>query len=330
MIFTTSYDNLDSDPIFFRYAILHENYSVHKMKTTTDLAIEIFLLLRDNFFDSKGKPVSFPLRDKRNTQDDPLDEHICEILETGLHKEITCTKAPGPLITPDLVVLRPDVCKSSTFQQLRDDVTKIVAIEVKKLERAKSGAIARYSGLDYNTTPPCGTVRIYDSASRPLDVRCFYLFICQEPDLDKRGYFKLTATALCDGNLLNQDFDFYLSIVGERTKKIGLGTYEDGFNRQRPMLVFANPLGAKAMDLQVTLVHFDGNLHKHYKNISLSNILRRSVSEDKYSEFFCYRSKKDISEDWTVSTLIDPFPVPKRTVKTQPRGRFKLNFKLSD
>ncbi len=45
----------------------------------TDLTVEAFFLLRNKFFDAKGNPVSFPLRDKRNTQDDPLDEHISEI-----------------------------------------------------------------------------------------------------------------------------------------------------------------------------------------------------------------------------------------------------------
>jgi hypothetical protein len=182
--------------------------------------------------------------------DGVLDEYISAILKGDLPSNSSCIKAPGPLITPDFVVLRPGICKGSTSQQLRDDLSKIIAVEVKKLERAKSGVIARESGLDYNTTPPCGTVRIYDSANRPLDTRCFYLFICQETDLDRKGYFRLTALVLCDGNVLNQDYDFYLSIVGERTKQIGLGTYKDGFNRQRPMLVFANPLGAKEMDRQ--------------------------------------------------------------------------------
>jgi len=65
----------------------------------TDLAVETFLLLRNKFFDAKGNPVSFPLRDKRNTQDDPLDEYISEILKRDLPSNATCIKAPGPLIT---------------------------------------------------------------------------------------------------------------------------------------------------------------------------------------------------------------------------------------
>ncbi len=294
----------------------------------TDLAVETFLLLRNKFFDAKGNPIVFPLRDKRNTQDDPLDEYVCEILKKDLPNNASCIKAPGPLITPDLVILRSEICKSSTPQQLQGDLSRITAIEVKKLERAKSGTVARESGLDYNTTPPCGTVRIYDSANQPLNIRCFYLFICQEPDARRKGYFKLTALVLCDGNVLNQDFDFYLSIVGERTKQIGIGTYKDGFNRQRPMLVFANPLGAKEMDHNITLIHPDKKLHEHYKNLSLSNILRRIISKDKFNEFYCYRFDKDIPKDWKASTLVDPFPVPERETRTQPRGKFRLDFTL--
>ncbi len=300
------------------------------MSIKTDLIVEIFSLLRNKFFNAKGNPLPFPLRDKRNTQDDPLDEYLSGILKRGLPNNSSCIKASGPLITPDLVVLRPEICKGSSLQQLQDDLSRIIAVEVKKLERAKSGKIARESGLDYNTTPPCGTVRIYDAANRPLNIRCFYLFICQEPDVHRKGYFKLTALVLCDGNVLNQDFDFYLSIVGERTKQIGIGTYKDGFNRQRPMLVFANPLGAKEMDRQITLIHPDKNLNERYKNLSLSNILRRSISKDKSNEFYGYRFDKDIPKDWEIPTLIDPFPVPKRETKTQPRGKFRLDFMLTD
>jgi len=80
----------------------------------TDLTVETFLMLRNKFFDEKGNPVSFPLRDKRNTQDDPLDEYISEILKRDLPNNSSCIKAPGPLITPDLVVLRSEICKGST------------------------------------------------------------------------------------------------------------------------------------------------------------------------------------------------------------------------
>ncbi|HSH81898.1 MAG TPA: hypothetical protein VLA19_25510 [Herpetosiphonaceae bacterium] len=104
--------------------------------------------------------------------------------------------------------------------------------------------------MDYNTTPPCGTLRVYDANNTALDIPGFYLFVCQEDVQD--GKKQLTALVLCDGNALNADFDFYLSVTGTRTKGIGLGTYDDGFNRNRPMLVFPNLLGAPQLDRMVS------------------------------------------------------------------------------
>ena len=125
-------------------------------------------------------------------------------------------------------------------------------MEVKKLERTQTGKIARTTGLDYNTTPPCGTVRIYAADDSPLDIRGFYLFVAQEAVADNQ--YVITALALCDGNILNEDFDLYLAGVGQRQKKIDLGTYGNGVDRQRPMFIFANPLGAQELERQATLV----------------------------------------------------------------------------
>jgi hypothetical protein len=46
------------------------------------------------------------------------------LLSDQLPKDADCLKAPGPLITPDLVVLRPDVCKRVTRVSLKDMRTK--------------------------------------------------------------------------------------------------------------------------------------------------------------------------------------------------------------
>jgi hypothetical protein len=175
----------------------------------SDLTRESFLILRNSFFSRGPKAKSYRLRDKRNTQDDPLDEYICRLLSDQFPADIDCLKSPGPLITPDLVVLRPEVCKKATRANLTSNLTHIVAIEVKKLERTKSGTIARLSGMDYNTTPPCGTVRVYDSRGSALDIRGFYLFACQETVPRQLGKYQLSSLVLCDGNLLNEDFNYY-------------------------------------------------------------------------------------------------------------------------
>ena len=133
----------------------------------TDLAAEIFLILRCAFFDEKAQPITFKLRDKRNTQDDPLDEYVHRLLSANLPRSIECLRSPGPLITPDLVIIRSKFCETVSRTALRDDLSRIVAIEVKKLQRTSGGSVARSSGMDYNTTPPCGTVRVYDADGRP-------------------------------------------------------------------------------------------------------------------------------------------------------------------
>ena len=301
-----------------------------KRSKMTDLVTESFLILRRSFFSEGLKPKPFRLRDKRNTQDDPLDEYIHKLLSDQFPKDVDCLKAPGPLITPDLVVLRPEVCKRATRITLASNPTHIVAIEVKKLERTQSGTIARSSGMDYNTTPPCGIVRVYDSSGTALDIRGFYLFVCQETVSNQSGKYQLSAFVLCDGNLLNEDFDYYLSIVGERVKEIGLGTYGNGANRSRPMLIFSNPLGAPQLDHNVTLIHSRNDLERDASQLRQVGIIKRTIQQGGINAFYCYRLADDVPKDHRQFELLDPFPLPVRTERTQPRGRFRLNLKPTD
>jgi len=288
----------------------------------SDLIVEVFMVLRDNFYTPNGTPKQYHLRDKRSTQDDPLDEYIYNVL-SGSIKNAHCQKASGPLISPDLVILRPELCNGVDRGALRDDLSRIVAIEVKKIQRTTGGAVARASGLDYNTTPPCGTVRVYDVNDMPLDIRGFYLFVCQEPVPKKANTYQLTALALCDGNVLNDDFDLYCSIVGPREKKIHLGTYHNGADRTRPMFIFANPLGSPELDHAVTLIHPTQDLSKFYKKLGFVYQLLRSSDNKKYV-FYCYRKAGDIQRDHKPRDLIDPFPTPSRETRTQPRGKIRL------
>jgi hypothetical protein len=156
---------------------------------------------------------------------------------------------------PDMVLFRPDRCRVAKRDDVADDIDGIVGIEVKKLERRAQGSVARSSGLDYNTTPPCGRVRVYDAADKLVDLRGFYLFVCMERDAEDPKAFILTALCMVDGNALNEDFDLYLAITGARRKRIGLGTYRDGADRTRPMLIFGNPLGVREFDRVPTLIH---------------------------------------------------------------------------
>ena len=190
----------------------------------SDLSVEVFLAMRDHFFDACAAPKSYPLRDKRNTQDDPLDEYICQVLQAVLPSEVK-VEASGPLVTPDLVVHRPRACNQASRSDLRASPKRIIALEVKKLERGASGRVARASGLDYNSTPPCGTVRVYDLGGNSLDVQGCYLFLCQEPAPDVPRTYRLTSLVLCDGDLLNEGLrvlhlDSRSPIEGDRARHL--------------------------------------------------------------------------------------------------------------
>ena len=291
----------------------------------SDLTVEAFLILRNEFFNHDGSPRSFSLREKRNTQYDPLDEYIAAIIKAEL-TDANCQRSPGPLTSPDLVIYRRNECENVPSELLRDDLSRIVAIEVKKLERSETGRIARPTGLDYNTTPPCGTVRIYDSDSQPVDIRAFYLFVCQEATAN--GMFILSSLALCDGNTLNADFDLYLRITTQREKEVGLGTYKDGANRNRPMLIFANPLGADILDRSCTLIS-SADFSGTELRVRLVYRISRSIPNEAARLFYAYRKAEDIPVDWNVSDVVDPFPQPAHRVTiTQQRGKFKLPFSL--
>lgn len=292
-----------------------------------DLSTEAFLALRDYFFDQQGRPIPFSLRPKRNTQDDPFDELLAVKILSNI-PNIKCVKAPGPLITPDMVLFRPENCLNVTKGELRGDFNRILAMEVKKLERTSQRGVARASGLDYNTTPPCGIVRVYDSIGNTLDIRSFYLFVCLEVDKNDSSKVILSALALVDGDLLNTDFKLYLSVVGERVKRIHLGSYTNGADRARPMFIFANPLGAEALDHKITLVHPLPKLED--SRLRLVHEIERTLPDKGKNKFYCYRLSSDVPKGWQASSLKDPFPTPTRDPRTRPRGRFKLPFKIQD
>jgi hypothetical protein len=293
-----------------------------------DIVTEAFILLRNKFFDSAGKPIVFQLRPKRNTQDDPFDELLAQELDAGL-KEIKCVKAPGPLTTPDLVLFRPNLCHGSTASQLQDDIDRIVGVEVKKLERTARGDVARASGLDYNTTPPCGTIRLYDARYKEVKIRCFYIFTCVETSKPGGTDQLISALALADGNLLNRDYDLYIRTVGERQKRIELGSYGNGADRTRPMLIFGNPLGIPELDGKVTLVHPVSGLDKQDSALGLAYTIERSLADNGTTVHYCYRLAADMPDNWQVGHLKDPFRTPIREQRTRPRGKFVLPFTLS-
>lgn len=291
-----------------------------------DLVVESFLLLRERLFDANGAPSAFVLRDKHNTQDDPFDEFLATRVLDRL-PAATCIKASGALTTPDMALLREQKCGGAGAEALKNDLDLVVAIEVKKLERTANGKIARATGLDFNTTPPCGHVLVYDLTGKPVVIRGFYLFVCVEAET-MTAMRVVTALVLVDGDVLNEDFALYESVVGERTKRIGLGTYGDGADRVRPMLIFGNPLSIDELVARPTLIHPSADLESVEPRLRLVHELVRSRSAGGEARFYCYCLTDDVPEEHVATVLHDPFPVPKRGTKTQARGRFRLPFSV--
>lgn len=290
----------------------------------SDLPTVAFLALRRAFFDAAGAPIPFQLRQKRNTQDDPFDEHLVNNV-LGALPEVSIMKAPGPLVSPDLVLYRA-AATTRPAAELRDAIGDIVAIEVKKLERA-GAAVARASGLDFNTTPPCGTVCVYDRLDQQVWIRAFYLFVCIEPQ--GHDTWHMTALVLMDGNALNADEALYRSIaVDARSKDINLGSYGDGANRNRPMLIFGNPLGVPHMNRAVTLIHPATDLVDQTGELRRVAQIRRTRTDGSVNVYQCYRVGQDQPITGEPLDLLDPFPTPQRETATRGRGKFNLPFRL--
>lgn len=288
----------------------------------SDLPTLAFLALRNHFFDETGKPIPFNLRDKSQTQDDPLDEMMASIVLSQI-PGVSCIKSSGSLTSPDLALYREERCQKLGPEELAEDLEALLTIEVKKIRREKSGSVARASGADYNSTPPCGRILVYDKNGASLTVRCFYLFVCQE-ETNTPGQFILSALTLADGDVLNSDQDLYLSIVGTRSKDISLGTYGDGANRKRPMMIFANPLGSQKIDRRQTMIHPSKTIRN--KELTLVHQLVRTTTSGEKALFYVYQDKRDVIPSEVGSTLSDPFPAPKRDKATRKRGKFLLPF----
>lgn len=309
-----------------KWALYHDYTTYYKKSVLegmkmTNLAAKAFAVLRNMFFDEAGNPIRFELREKRNTQDDPFDEYIAASLNDQLQRVgAYCQRSSGPLISPDMAVIKAGI--DFTDSSIVNNPEAIIGIEVKKLERGNNGGIARPTGMDYNSTPPCGRVRIYTADDEPLIIKGYYLFACLEVDHD--GKYFVSAMCLCDGSILNDDFDLYMQITGAREKGINIGTYGDGANRNRPMLIFSNPLGSSLLDHRMTLIS-GLDLIGNVGNIELAWRFIRKDAQGTDHTFYTYMDGRDIPNDHQVTDVLEPFPVPRNRVsETQGRGKFRL------
>lgn len=288
-----------------------------------DLSAEAFVVLRRALFDGDGNPVPFWLRDKRNTQDDPLDEHLIGVLAEELESDSTHVQpSPGPLISPDMALFDRTAVRRRLEGGDPFSREEIVGIESKKLERTATGRVARATGLDFNTTPPSEELIVLGPDDERLIIPGSYLFTILESENDDD---QITALVLCDGALLNEDVELYKRIVSVREKEIGLGSYADGVDRKRPMMIFSNPLSVSEFEEIPTLISGDDELESRYgDDLQRVGTVKRTRADGSKGAFSCYRVVEDVDRSSSFE-LEDPFPEPARTETTQSRGRFRLD-----
>lgn len=299
--------------------------SVGDRERPKDLPAAIFVVLAAALFNGDGVPVPFGLADKRNTQDDPLDQYITQILNDELPDQLFVIPSAKKLVSPDIVVARPE-----EYQLLRAggtdlDQRAIVGVEVKKLERDARGNAARASGLDYNSTPPSESIKVIaEDRSSELWIPAQYLFIVLDA-VGHPGTYQVSTLALVTGAALNRDISLYERAVGIRRKSIGLGTYGDGADRQRPMFVFGNPLGWPWLAGAPTLIHDRDDLAAEQQITRVGSMVRSVQGSSSDERFYCYRPSELAGRE--IDEVRDPFPSPtKRKVETSPRGRFVISF----
>lgn len=293
--------------------------------------------MRHRLADPSGAPLPFTLRPKASTQDDPFDVYLCELLGEAFPGRVQ--GAPGPLISPDMVVVAADVEPSAATTL---DTTRACGLEIKRFEKLSS----RSTGMDFNTTPPCGTIRVYNSSFQKIEIPGFYAFAVVEIIGRKSA---VTTLALVDGGAINSDKALYDLAVSPRTKEIDLGSYGDGMNRQRPMYVFPNPLSWDWLAGRMALIHRRGDIagdglvrvariqrkvpafpndSTHVGGDGFTEVTSGVVPAASTAEFHCYLVEQDATRfgfDGDIVTFTDPFRVPKtRVAATSQRGRFIL------
>lgn len=293
---------------------------------TKDLSFVVFKVLTDFFFDDEGEGVNFSLKNKKNgKQDDPFDEKIIEILSKGLPANTQCVASTGKLISPDLAVM----VKNATAAKL-PHLETCLGIEVKKLQKGKTGKSPRASSMDFNSTPPSPLVKVYSSSGEELLIHCFYLVVSLSESKPKK--YKLESMCLCDGKAINDDVKLYNIITGKRKKSIDLGTYGDGANRNRPMMLFGNPLSQDSSLGKSLLIHSNdfecGGEDRVVKVGGFKREIFQKFEGDiepqgkEFNEFYYYGLEKHYKFEKITKS---PFKAPlNRTEDTIQRGRFLL------
>ncbi len=131
---------------------------------------------------------------------------------------------------------------------------------------------------------------------------------------------------MCAGSVLDASDHEYLQATGERTKRIGLGSYGDGMDRVRPMYVYPNPLSAPGFSTEATLIAERHDLTNEYAQLTRLGRIDRTLARVEETLVFSYYGLASAERMPSSSDLVDPFQrVEKRVETTSTRGRFRLD-----
>ena len=292
-----------------------------------DIPTLVFLALRDLLFDAQGKPVIFSAVQTGNVQGDWLDTHLTNRLELALAAQGYEIEKSGKNTSPDFAVFRSALVNQPINKATAVSLTDITAFEVKKLQSTENKTNREGGDVDYNSTPPCGLVLVYDQpGTHAFTVRGFYIFLVVNPVAGQSDAFAASSLVVCDGNALNADHDLYLRVVAPRSKEIGLGTYGDGAIRNRPFVLFPHPLSVQWLRGSATLIHSDSHLPAASGLNRVSMIERKNLTTALTVPFCCYQTLADSARFIGPPYEVNPFKTPSKR-RDGSRGKLKLRLK---
>ena len=248
------------------------------------------------FIDESGEFLREPvltLDPKITTQDDPFDRWVVRTIEQMGLPDLKVFSA-GPLTHPDTVLRY----KSENGEY------SYLGLEIKKLNADARGNDPRGMTLDYNSTIPCGTFRVYKSSGEHLDVKGYYFYALLDhlvDQLERRIY----TFVLCDGDLLNDDVELYVRSKTANISEYGHGPYGEGSIRKRAMYLYPNPLNSKIPELarQVSLIHASPNLEMTYPELVLTHTINRKKTDGTEGRFHIYKHASAIDKPANVPVI---------------------------
>jgi len=267
------------------YTITQQEQELEPANKINPLISKIFSCLCNHFFYEDGTKIKFKLNIRENILSDPFVEY----LDGHALKKIGEIKK---------VVAPPQVCPDIAFLK---DKKNLFGLEVKTF-KSTSG------GVNFNSTIPCGKTIIEMNGEEQI-VPCYYLFVHL---MEIEDEYEIGSLMMVDGDFINSDFDLYLEATGIRKKKIDVGSYGDGIDRQRPFFVFPNPMSIQGLRKQRSTL-ITKHVLRNANKLSKVAIIQK---EKNGQAFYAYQE---------IRKLVGPFhDFSSRTEDTKPRNKFKI------